>query len=81
MLEKRMSLTTNGREWRVLGDCREGDLKFIAETNQAMAERNLARAQDFLILRTLLRQHRVDTVRELPAPVLAKHLSTMANRH
>jgi hypothetical protein len=81
MLEKRMSLTTNGREWRVLGDCREGDLKFIAETKRAMAERNLARAQDFLILRSLLRQHKVDTVRELPTTVLAKHLSAMADRH
>lgn len=81
MLNKAIPIGATGTQWKFLGDCREGDLKYAAETNREMAQRNLHRERDFLHLRSLLHQYEVDTVRELPTEVLATTLGAMIRSH
>jgi hypothetical protein len=52
--------------WKVLGDCGEEELAFMAAERKQDAERTLARAARFEKLRKSLRKHRVALVRELP---------------
>lgn len=77
LLDGRVSLDTRCRDWRHLGECTANDLKLGAEIRQVMADKDLARARQYLELRSALLTHRVTTVRELPDAVLEPLMTAM----
>ena len=61
-------------QWKYLGDCGAADLLACAEQRREMAARNRAKAAQYDILRTLVLDHGVDRVRDLPANILVATL-------
>lgn len=74
MLRDRIHVAPNPSAWKFLGDCSFDDLSFAALERRTAAERTLAKAEEYEALAALLKEHGVETVRELPAEVLASRL-------
>ena len=64
--------------WKLLGDCTATDLFFVADFRREQASRNTAKAAQYDALRSLLDDHGVDRVRDLPTSILASSLARAA---
>ena len=74
MLRDRLHVAPDPSAWKFLGDCTFDDLSFAALERRTAAERTIAKAEGYEALAALLKEHGVETVRELPAEVLASRL-------
>ncbi|HZB31265.1 MAG TPA: hypothetical protein VE465_13960 [Streptosporangiaceae bacterium] len=73
-LQDRLHVAADASAWKFLGDCGYDDLTFAALERRTAAERTLSKAEEYEALADLLKEHGVETVRELPAEVLASRL-------
>ena len=64
--------------WKLLGDCDATDLLFVADFRREQADRNSAKAAQYDALRSLLEEHGVEMVRDLPTSTLAASLARVA---
>ncbi|MGX6508249.1 hypothetical protein [Rhodococcus sp. SJ-2] len=58
-------------KWMTIGECGAKELRFAADERRRDAERELKRAEAFDQLRSLLRQHKTETVADLPRDAAA----------
>jgi hypothetical protein len=78
MLRDRIAVGPAVSDWKFLGDCNADDLAYAAAIREDHARRNAARAEQLRQLADLLAEHRVDTVAQLPEPVLSASLEEAA---
>lgn len=71
-LADRINTCANPREWKRVGDCGFEDLMFAAGQRREIAARTSAKAERYERLAELVRKHKVNRVRDLPASVLAQ---------
>jgi hypothetical protein len=58
--------------WKTVGDCTTLDLRHAETHRRELAAQTLRHADFYRLLRTLLTEHRVDTVAELPAAAVSR---------
>lgn len=77
MLRDRVAVADGGA-WKFLGDCTSADLAYAATIREEHARSNAAAAERFRCLAERLDEHGVETVADLPVPVLAVELTQVA---
>ena len=78
MLRERIAVSSAGGDWKFLADCDATDLDHAAAIREGHAASNAAAAERFRVLAGLLDEHGVDTVGQLPEPVLVESLDQAA---
>lgn len=78
MLRDRIAVGPSVSDWKFLADCDADDLAYAASIREDHARRNAARAEQLRELADLLAEHGVETVSELPEPVLSASLAEAA---
>jgi hypothetical protein len=71
LLQQRIEVGGDEREWKFLGDCTRGDLLHAVEFRREQARANMVAAQRYQALVDVMDEKSVERVADLPLPTIA----------